>query len=348
MSHDARNAPSRLIDVAHEAGVSRMAAAHVLNGTGGSTVRVSEATRQRVLEIARRLHYRPNRIAQQLRGARSRMLGVIYDTWNLPVMSARLAALEQEASRRQYRLMIGQVRRDPAGIREYLDDFEGRGVEGIICLFDLMRGYDRQLRPLFHPGLRVVFYGKPILDDAGCVRVDTADGVRQAVAHLLDRGRKRPALVMWNAADEKSALRREGYRDEMKGRGLPVDRKLMWSAGSRSGTPSQDVLDRAIETLVRERRADALIADDDVWAVRLIQRLKDRGCRVPDDVAVVGYDNLELATVIDPPLTTMDQDHDACARAMLGLLLEMVEQDGKPLARREITIKPKLIVRKST
>ncbi|NLY01924.1 MAG: LacI family transcriptional regulator [Rhodopirellula sp.] len=325
-----------------------MAAAHVLNGTGGSTVRVSEATRRRVIEIARRLHYRPNRIAQQLRGARSQMLGVIFDTWNLPVMSARLAAMEQEASRRQYRLMIGQVRRDPAGIQEYLDDFQGRGVEGIICLFDLMRGYDRQLRPLFRPGMRVVFYGKRILDDAGCVRVDTGDGVRQAASHLLDRGRTRPALVMWNVADEKSALRRDGYRAEMTRRGLLVDRQLIWSAGSRSGTPSQKVLDRAIETLVVQRRADALIADDDVWAVRLIQRLKDRGYRVPDDVAVIGYDNLELATVIDPPLTTIDQDHQACVRAMLGLLLEMVEAGGRLPERREITIQPKLIVRKST
>src|SRR5687767_11001013 len=105
-----RSAPARLVDVAARAGVSRVTAAQVLNGSGGRTVRVGEETRQRVLEVARHLGYTPNRIAQQLRGVRSRMLGVILDTVNMPVMYARLSALEEKARSRGYRLIIGQVR----------------------------------------------------------------------------------------------------------------------------------------------------------------------------------------------------------------------------------------------
>lgn len=342
------NAVPRLSDVAREAGVSRMAAAHVINGTGGATVRVSAATRQRIVAAAERLNYRPNRIAQQLRGARSHVLGVIYDTWNLTVMSARLAALDRHAAQQGYRLMIGQVHGDPAGIQEYLADFRSYGAEGIICLFDLLQGHERTLRPLFDRQQRVVFYGQRLVEHAGCVRVDTADAVRQVVAHLRERGRQRPALLLWNAADPRSILRRQGFLAELKTQKLPLDKERFWSAESGPENPSPETLDQAIDALVQQQGADALITDDDVWAVRLIQRLKQRGYRVPDDVAVVGYDNLELSTVIDPALTTVDQNHEACAEALLRLLREMLEQEEPASMGREITIPPKLIVRQST
>ena len=82
--------------------------------------------------------------------------------------------------------------------------------------------------------------------------------------------------------------------------------------------------------------------------MRLIQRLKDRGYGVPEDVAVVGYDNLELATVIDPPLTTVDQNHPAYAQAALDLVIKMNEDDKLPRSQRTVTIQPTLIVRGST
>ena len=181
--------PVRLIDVAKRAGVSGATISHVLHGSGGN-IRVSEATRRRVLRVARQLSYKPNRNAQQLRGMRSRILGVIVDTWNMPVMSNRLSALEQEATRRSYRLIIGQGRNDPQRIREYLDDFESRGVEAILCLVDLMRGDQQKLHPLFGAGAKLVFHGKPIVPGAACVHVDTVHGVRQS---LSPRARPRAA-----------------------------------------------------------------------------------------------------------------------------------------------------------
>ncbi len=85
-----------------------------------------------------------------------------------------------------------------------------------------------------------------------------------------------------------------------------------------------------------------------VWAAGLIQRLKDRGLRVPADVAVVGYDNLDVATVIDPPLTTVDQNHPEYAKAALDLAIKMNEDDTLPPTQRTVTIQPRLIVREST
>ena len=337
----------RLADVAQRAGVSRVAVSHVLHGSG-KNVRVSAATREKVLQVARQLNYRPNRSAQQLRGARSHTLGVIVDTWNMPVMSTRLSALEQEATERGYRLIIGQARRNPDRVREYLDDFFGRNVDGVLCLLDLMRGDEETLAELFDPASNLVFHGKAVLEDAGCVRVDTGDGIRQSLDHLFRRGRQRPALVLWNLADERADLRRQAYVEDLASRGLGLDERLIWAAGSERATPTTQVLDRALDALVTDAGVDALIADDDMWAVRLMQRLKDRGQRVPQDVAVVGYDNLDLATVIDPPLTTVDQNHTAYAHAALDMVIAMYEEGKLSASERTVTIKPTLIVRSST
>lgn len=337
----------RLIDVARSAGVSRVAAAHVLNGAGSASVRVSEPTRRRIEAIARKLQYRPNRVAQQLRGVSSGLVGVIFDSqW--PTNWQRLSLLEQAGIDRGLRFMVGQVHGDARLSARYLDDFQDRGVEAILCIVDLKRDYLAEIRPLFRGRRNVVFHGRPLADDGLCIRVDTEDAIRQSVAHLIERGRRRIAMLLSHSGDEFMSFRKAGYTAEFKARRTAVDEKLIWSAESTSGLPDEATLDRAIDELVKKRRADAVIAADDVWAVRLIQRLKVRGYAVPGDVAVVGYDNLDLATVIEPALTTIDQQHAAYADAAIDMLLKVMRQEEIPKADRVRLIRPQLIVRQST
>ncbi len=338
----------RLCDIAKEAGVSRVTVSQVLHGSGGGTVRVGEETRKRVLKIAKKLNYKPNRLAQQLRGVNTRLIGVVVDTWNMPVMSARLSALEREATRRDYRLMIGQSRHNFARIQEYLDDFEGRRVEGIVCLCDFLKQDEEHIRSLVDVRSDVVFHGKQLVETIGSVRVDTADGIRQVVEHLVDRGRRRMTLMLWNPTDEKSERRRAAYCEAIEKHNLRLEDNLIWYGSGNNDFISQESLDKAIDLQVAERHSDALIADDDMWAVRLIQRLKSRRYRVPKDVSVVGYDNLDVATVIEPPLTTVDQNHEAYAKAVLDLLLADQHIADMPPEDRVVTIKPRLMVRKST
>lgn len=337
----------RLLDVAREAGVSRVAAAHVLNGAGSGSVRVSEQTRRRVESIARKLHYRPNRAAQQLRGVPSGLVGVIFDSqW--PTNWHRLSLLEQAGINRGLRFMVGQVHGDARLSARYLDDFQDRGVEAILCIVDLRRDYLSEIRPLFRNRRNVVFHGRALTDDGPCIRVDTEDGIRQSAAHVLDRGRRRIGLLLSHSSDEFMAYRRSGYAAEFAARGLAVNQKLIWCAESATGLPDEASLDRAIDELVRKQRADSIIAADDVWAVRLIQRLKARGYFVPRDVAVIGYDNLDLATVIEPPLTTIDQHHAEYAEAAIDMILKVMSGQEIAKADRVRVIQPRLIVREST
>ncbi len=337
-----------LADVALQAGVSRTTAAKVLLGTGGDHVRVGNAARKRVEDAAASLSYRPNRAAQQLRGVSTQMLGVLMDTVNAPVMNDRLAAIEREAGKRGYRLLVGQLHGDLDALRGYLADFGSRGVDAILCLFDVTRGRVERLKPIMGKRTDIVLHGKPLNEGGYCVRVDTARAVDALVDHLMKNCRRRIGLQLEGVLDELMTIRRESYLAAMKSNGQPIDPSLTWTAREETVTPTTETIDEAINHLVQEEKADAIVASNDVWAVRLIQGLKARGYRVPDDVAVTGYDNLDLATIIDPPLTTIDQQHDRYAIAALDLLTAIAsEAPAPPPDQRTVIVAPTLIVRES-
>lgn len=339
--------PIRLIDVAQRAGVSRQTVSKVLLGSGGDTVRVGEETAKRVQRMAKQMGYTPNWAAQQLKGVSSRTLGMVLNTENTPVMTDRMFALEEEASRRGYRLLIGRTRHQPAEIAALLAEFESRGIDGLICLFDLTHGFDEKVRRLFSGRSKILFHGRPLTRSACCVRVDTAGAIIQLVTHLAECGYKRLGMGLENMEDKLSEARKQAYLATLKERGGVVNAQWIWSAKTRMPNPSLAVVDEAIDYLVGRHKVDAIIASNDVWAVHFIQCLKARGLRVPEDVAVTGYDNLNLATVIDPPLTTIDQCHEKYAVAALDLLLSAIHGTVRP-AERIRTILPKLVIRGST
>jgi len=335
-----------LIDIALAAGVSRSAVARVILGTGGKAVRVSEETGEKIQQVARRLGYSPNRQAQQLRGKASRTFGVLLDTGNLPVMSERLFAIEAEACRRGYRMLIGRCHSDEAGLREYVDDFSGRGVEAIFCLFDLMPGRDERAVDCFKRFRKVIFHGRPAWPGGYAIRVDTERAIGDAVDHLVSRGKRRLGIALWNAGrDELMAVRREAFSASVASHRLE---ETVWDASAQGQEPSPELLDLGIEYLVAQKRCDAVLASNDVWGTRFIQRLRERGARVPEDVAVVGYDNLEISRVISPPLTTVDQSHDSYAKAAVDMLIAVAGGQRISVAARVVSIAPELVLRASS
>lgn len=337
----------RLVDIAEKAGVSRAAVGHILNHSGMNNVRVSEETRERVLKIAKELDYRPNRAAQQLRGLPTGMLGVILDTVNLAVFSARLAAIEAEAHTRGYRLVIGQVHHDPYETQRYLDDFTDRGMDVVLCMFDVMQDIRPLLQDVFRGNSRVVLHAAPLFDNQPCVRVDTVSAINQLVDHLVERNRKRIGLQLWSQTDSLMELRQQAWRSAVERHGLPADDSLVWVNPEPFQKPSREAIQQCIQKLVIEGKADAIVASNDEWAVRLIQGLRRNGYEVPQDVAVTGYDNLDIADVIEPGLTTIDQCHEDYAKAALDLAEALIEGTLEAPNRIRV-IKPRLVVRDST
>ncbi len=335
-----------LTDVAKKAGVSRTTAAKVLLGTGGDHVRIGDAASERVNKAATILNYRPNRAAQLLAGAKTQTLGVLMDTVNAPVMNDRLAAIEKEACARGYRLLIGQIHENNSVLSDYLSDFDSRGVDAILCLFDLTLGREKRLLPLLGDRNDIILHGKPLNKKGCCVRVNTAQAIDDIVKHLATIGYKRIGLQLEDMTDELMGVRRNAYIDAIQRSGQSLDQNLIWTAQSKPTIPQQQTLNTAIKHLVNQNDADAIIASNDVWGVRLVQSLKSQGFNVPEDVAVTGYDNLDFSTIIDPPLTTIDQQHDLYAKEAVNLLIKIAS--GTPPVTRTVTVPPRLVIRHSS
>jgi DNA-binding LacI/PurR family transcriptional regulator len=338
---------TRLVDIAARAGVSATAVSTVLRGGASPTVRISPDTAASIRRIAAEMNYQPNMAAQQLRGQRSDVIGVLIGAGSTAANYERLFAIEQEAYRRGYRLMIGQFHGDSARVAQYIQDFVARGIDAMICFHNPLPKYDAQVLTWLGKVRSLVFQTEALLPDACCVDVDRAAGVREAVAHLVDRGRKRIALALNSIDDPLMQDRLRGYRAGLADHGLALPDSLVW-AGDATFPPTRQLLSDAVDALLDRAHADAIIASNDVWAIELIKAMRRRGRRVPEDVAVIGFDNLPAAVLFDPGLTTIDQNNDAFAKAALDLLQTLIDTGKVPASRRRLVVQPHLVVREST
>ena len=363
-SHKPR-ARVRLADVAKMANVSRTVVGQVLNGGAGNS-RVGEETAKRIKQIAESVDYRPNPASLQLLGKRSHTYGVLVASAGDPLRSFLVQYLDTEAVKVGCHTIIGNTmgRNEPSQFGYYVDEFAHRGVDGVFCtVHDWLEG-DRQALMEQHPN--TVFYNDPGIAGACYVEVDRKEAMRLAVRHLVERGRKRIGIALTNLSKPTSMARMQGYEEELAAHNLAVDESLVFNAEKHDPTNTTDpihpehnaekllweypsgVVDQSVDALVRDARADAIIAHDDFWAATLLKRLRPRGISVPRDVAVVGYLNHYLTDWTDPPLTTIDLLHEAAAKQMIDMMERQIIEGSQSEGDRVVTIQPRLIVREST
>ena len=357
---DQMHKPATLSDVARAAGVSRWVAGRVLNGGRGNS-RVAAPTAGRIREAAKTLSYYPNHAALLLRGRRSHTFGLLVASAGDPLRAFLVQYLDAEAVRVGCSVLIGNTIGNPAvgpnQFDRYVEEFARRGVDGVFCAVHHWFQGDRRLLVARHPN--TIFYEDPGVAGAAYVTVDREEAVRLAVRHLFERGRRRIGLAVMTLARRPHLARLHGYQRELQNHGLAIDERLVFNGAvvrlsfakyneldGRWEFPFETI-DAAIDQLVGEGKADAIIAHDDFWAVALMKRLRARGLRVPDDVAVIGYLNHSMADWTDPALTTLDLQHPLAARQMVEMMAKMITRGPLPEDERVVSILPKLIVRES-
>lgn len=353
MNHSANvpvstNPPPTLTSVAKLAKVSRMAAARVLLGTGKGRVRVGRDTAERIHKAARKLDYRPNLVAQQLAGKSSNLIGVVIDSFAPSVHYSILALIERGFAAKGYRLMIGQVHGELDSIAAYVDDFQGRGVEAAVFMSHRYPDISEEAARLFQRLNHVVCLEPPDWGTTPYVAVDIATGIKQAVEHLKATGRSRIGMGLPSLLYPAAQARRRAYLEALYGSNDTPDESLLW-LGDGLGTPARDQADRVVDHLVVNGKADAIIAANDIWAVWIIKALKRRNIRVPEDVAVIGFDNIDVAEMVDPELTTIDPDTPQVARQIVDMTCAQLDPESRVSGEDApcIVVTPRLVVRQS-
>lgn len=324
----------------------------------GERHRIPLQTIERVRVAARDMGYRPNLVARQLAGMRSNAIGVLISTEAVADVSL-IQAMELLAAKRGLRFIVGHAVGTQGRVKEYLDDFRGRGVDGVISIFHNHPEFRDVVLPELARFQDVVYYERPDHADeataagAWYVEPDYYRVGQLGVQHLLERGRQRIALMLNNRAFSYAVHRYRAYVETLTEAGRYPGDALTWIMDEQPGVrwtdPFTDELAlRVVDDLVVKNGADGLVVVNDSYAARLIRALHQRGRRVPADVAVIGCDNLEFGPLLEPPLTTIDLHGTKLARAMMDLMFARL--DGKTLTQeeRQRVMAPDLVVRETT
>jgi DNA-binding LacI/PurR family transcriptional regulator len=322
-----------MTDVARLAGVSHQTVSRVLN----SHPNVREQTRLRVRAAIAELGYRPNRAARALVTGRSQLLGVVAQNSTLYGPASLLAAFELAAAEAGFAVSVGSVSTlDRRSISEVVERHLDQRVAGIVVIAPVVSA-NEALEHIPAAVPLVAIDGDPASSSA-LVTVDQAAGAGDATRFLLDAGHATVWHVSGPAGWFDSAGRIEGWQRTLQSAGaeIPPVVPADWSAASGY---------RAGQMLARMPEVTAIFAANDHLALGILRAMSERGRRVPEDVSIVGFDDVPEAAYFIPPLTTIRPDFGAVARESLALLLGQMES-GQPAARRQ-PIAPTLVVRDS-
>ncbi len=318
----------QMADIARLAGVSTATVSRALNGSD----LINEETRLRIMELARSLNYTINLGAKNLRSGRNSTIAVVipYNPQNRqsisdPFFLAMLGSLADALTDKQYDLLLSRVDSD------HLDNvaalYDSGRVGGIIMIGQW--GHHDQLNDLARRKLPFVAWGAQLPQQLYCsVGSDNQSGGQLATEHLVSLGRKRIAFMGDKALPEPEK-RHAGYLKALRKTGVKPDPQL-YIASSFAPLDAQRAMKEHLDR--HGLNFDALVAASDIVAIGAMGVLRERGYRVPEDVCVVGYDDVEPAAHSFPPLTTIRQPLDLAGVALVECLVEVIS-GGHPRSR---------------
>ncbi len=329
-----------LKQIAEIAGVSIPTVSRILNGRE-SGIQVREETRQRVLDVAAELKYRPNLLARALVGSKSSLIGVIVRDIADPYLNQVLKGMYDAAIDHDYRLFLGHVGQRAETTVDYASMFEQSHADGIIVMGD-MQDDAEALEVLTSQHRHII----GVTDRTGRrqfpgVYADSVVGSTLAMEHLLSLGHRRIACVT-DPSISDGRLRAEVYVQQMRQRGFDSHVEVFEVVRSMENGY------RLGQTLFINPRCTAIFAGTDTLAMGLIKAAYQMGIRIPEQVSIVGYDDIDMAGYTTPALTTMSQSGHEMGYRTTTFLIDVIENDRDISEVDDVVMKPTLVVREST
>jgi len=332
--------PATLRDVAAAARVHPATASRALNPE--TRILVSEDTARRVTAAAAKLGYRPNPVARSLRTRRSHTVGVLIPDLNNPLFPPIVRGLEDKLAAAGYVALIGNTDADAGRERLIFEQMRARHVDGFVLATATL--HDRLLAEAAAADLPVVLMNRLSQDYSfPSVSVDNEQGIRMVVTHLARLGHARIAHIAGPQEASTGVSRLRGFRDGMASHGLEVSKDLIAYAGRytvEEGTRC------CRELLARSGGFTAVAAANDMLAVGCYAALDEAARQCPDDISVIGFNDMPFIDRLRPPLTTVRFPHYQLGTEAAQLLLERIGEREGPV--KILYLAPELVVRGST
>jgi LacI family transcriptional regulator len=327
--------PVGLKDLARHLGLSTATISTVLNGTPAAR-EIPAATQERIMAAAEKFNYRPNAMARSLRGMRSHTVGVLVPEISEGYGALVLGAVGDYLLSKGYFFFVATHRRKPDLMDEYPHLLRQRSVEGFIVIDTALE------KPLPLP--TVVISGHRSFPGITNIVLDHDHAAHLALEHLVQLGHERIAFIKGQPFSADSETRWKAIERAAASLGIAVHEELVVQLEIDTFSPyvGYPVVRRLLQ---RTRDFTALFAYNDLSAIGALRALRDSGLRIPEDVSVVGFDDINSAAFQIPSLTTVRQPLDKMGALAAEVLLERIHGGRNPV---EVTVEPELVIREST
>lgn len=325
-----------IVDVAREAGVSYSTVSRVLSGFEF----VKDSTKARVLEAAERLGYVANLPARSLAGGRSQIIGLLVPGLDNGYIGEIVRGIDEELAKSNYDLMLYTTHRHRGKESLYVNTIANGLTEGLLLLVPLVQAaYLEALRERNFP--YVLIDQSDESDKSPMVHCTNWQGAYDATRYLLELGHRRIGFISGIMEITSAVERLEGHRAALMDAGLELDERLIvggdfWQSAAYEATH---------KLLSLKNRPTAIFASNDLSAFGVMEAVREAGLSIPQDISIIGFDDIPQASIVHPKLTTMRQPLDQMGRMAARMLMERIE--NPELTPRRVTLATRLIVRDS-
>ncbi len=302
---------------------------------------IRESTRKRVLQAAQKLQYKPSRVARSLRVQSSRIIGLIISDIQNPFFTALVRAVEDEAYLHNYAIFLCNSDETPPKENLYIDLMLAEKVAGVIITPALESGSN--IWKLIEAGIPVAAVDRGVTDlDVDTVVVDNVSGACELVSLLARQGHRRIGAILGSMQMTTGRERFLGYKRALEEAGLPFDADLV-----RMGVPKESLgYQYTLELLDELDAPTTIFAGNNLLPVGALRAIRERGLRIPGDISLCGFDDMEWTSLISPPLTVASQPIYQMGQEAVKLILSHIANRSRRTAK--IVLEPKLEVRSST
>ncbi|MGY6647472.1 LacI family DNA-binding transcriptional regulator [Wenyingzhuangia sp. IMCC45574] len=306
--------------------------------------RVSKETKERILKKAQELGYQKNTLASNLRTSKTNTIGIIVPRISRNFFSSVISGIEETAYERGYNVVIGQTFESFEREQKLVSTFLSNRVDGLLMSISMETTHYKHLENYQNNGGPIVFYDRPVsLKDTVSITINDYDSSYKATEHLISQGCKNIAHFSGIQKIDLYKNRKKGYLQALKDNNIPINEDYIFEA-QLSEVDGENFAKKIIEM----GTIDGIYASNDTSAISAIKYFKANGIRIPEDIAIVGFNNDPISSVIEPNLTTINQPDSKMGIIACELLIDRIENKIASLENSSQVLETELIIRNSS